>query len=575
MNLAMMFRHNDPPRFGLGGLGYRPVNFRDMVGGTSMPAKGNFKIKGGMVGGAPKARIRKLGVMNESGIEVMTPIEELENIRRILPMQEPIPENQRLLTFNTTALPSFIDHIADSVDIELVPTERLQIIQNINTDNPAVRGKYKLSRNDILESISDNREAHIITNIINTEGLSDKPIEQYQDVCRNVIDFIKDGIIEELSSTDNINFSPEEIDTIDLHISAGSSIGNRMQIRKLIGIIRRAKEQHIRKQKEQKITDERNRNRRNAQIASIKPRSPSPVRSISPSLTRKKKRVIKIAPVQAAPIQAAPVQATPPDESTYDHIPSPEQLKAFPRGLEWENRVNGDYGKMWVYKNDVDKYKKLPDTSLTNSDTLTIYDMNIKQVNLSDGKGGYKYLNDTVVIDILGNCTAIELKDYHESFELTKNEGFGIHFAKSKLIGNKSFIPYFTKVNGEWKLYGIWYTGRYYSSTQKNVIERTNGWISPHKNLDYYAFIRMKDAGQYNAYSYNITNDLDSWNPIESKRKGENNETLYIIKSTNVPDEFYEADGIATLDICGNATVKDDVGEFYIPTDKMHIIKYD
>lgn len=52
MNLAMMFRHNDPPRFGLGGLGYRPVDFRGMIGGTSMPAKGNFKIKGGMVGGS-------------------------------------------------------------------------------------------------------------------------------------------------------------------------------------------------------------------------------------------------------------------------------------------------------------------------------------------------------------------------------------------------------------------------------------------------------------------------------------------------------------------------------------------
>jgi len=354
-----------------------------------------------------------------------------------------------------------------------------------------------------------------------------------------------------------------------------------MEIRKLVGIIRRAKEQHIRKQKEQKIIDERNRNIRNAHIASIsptvKPRSPSPTRSPSPPLVRKKKSTIKIIKPHSAVATAAPapVQVVPPDESTYNHVPSPEQLKAFPRGLEWENRVNSDYGKMWVYKNDVDKYKKLPDTSLTNSDTLTIYDMNIKQVNLSDGKGGYKYLNETVVIDILGNCTAIELKDYHESFELTKNEGFGIHFAKSKLIGNKSFIPYFTKVNGEWKLYSIWYTGKYYSSTQKNVVERVYGWISPHKNLDYYAFIRMKDAGQYNAYSYNITNDLDSWNPIESKRKGENNETLYIIQSTNVPDEFYEADGIATLDICGNPTVKDDEGEFYIPTDKMHIIKYD
>jgi hypothetical protein len=49
MNLAMMFRHNVPPRLN-NGLGYRPDNFRGMIGGTSMMAKGNFKIKGGIIG---------------------------------------------------------------------------------------------------------------------------------------------------------------------------------------------------------------------------------------------------------------------------------------------------------------------------------------------------------------------------------------------------------------------------------------------------------------------------------------------------------------------------------------------
>jgi len=385
-----------------------------------------------------------------------------------------------------------------------------------------------------------------------------------------------------------------------------------MQIRKLIGIIRRAKEQHIRKQKEQKIIDERNRNRRNAQIASIsptvKPRSSSPTRSISPPLTRKKKGVIKIAPVQAAPVQAAPVQAapvqgrvlqvipktkrrgqinivdSPPVKQTYNQIPTEAEIKAFSTGLEWEHRVNGDYGKMWIYKDDIDKYKKLQDTSLTNSDTLTIYDMDKKQVYIVNGKGGYKYLNETVVIDILGNKSALELKDYFLDFETEKRKGFGIHFAKSKLVGNKSFMPYFIKIGGKWKLYDIWYKGKYYTPNPNpkitkgiNIVEQ-GGWISPNRNLDYYALIRMYKNGEYNAYSYHITEDLDSWNPEVSPMKGENGETLYYINFEKVPDEFYFVDGKdEQLSIIGVPEIKTngDNEEYYIPTDKLHIIKYD
>jgi hypothetical protein len=42
-NLALMFKHNKPARYGLGGLGYRPIDFRGMIGGSG--------IKGGMLRG--------------------------------------------------------------------------------------------------------------------------------------------------------------------------------------------------------------------------------------------------------------------------------------------------------------------------------------------------------------------------------------------------------------------------------------------------------------------------------------------------------------------------------------------
>ena len=57
--MYLSFRHNNIPRFGLGGLGYRPVDFRGMIGGTSMMAKAYTKIKGGMLGGSGRGEQMK------------------------------------------------------------------------------------------------------------------------------------------------------------------------------------------------------------------------------------------------------------------------------------------------------------------------------------------------------------------------------------------------------------------------------------------------------------------------------------------------------------------------------------
>jgi len=423
--------------------------------------------------------------------------------------------------------------------------------------------------------------------------LTNKPIKRYQDVNRNVIDFIKDEMIDELSRTENINFSPEELDTINLHIRANFT-GTHMEIRKLVSIIRRAKEKYIREQKEQKIIDERNRNIRNAHIASIsptvKPRSPSPtVKPRSPSPTVKPRSPSPApVPVQGRVLEVIPrtkrrgqinIIDTPPDKQTYNNVPTEAEKNSYDTGLEWEHRVNNDYGNMWVYKNDVDKYKKLPDTSLTNSDELTIYDMDTKLTNLKNKRGGFKRLNETVVIDILGNKTALELKDYDMDYNEMKSRKHGVLFTKSKLIGNQSFTPYFIIINGKWKLYDIWYDGNYKSNENKLVNDSINaGWISPHKNLDYYAFIRMKNNGAYDAYSYNITEDLDNWKPIKSKKKGLNGEILYIIDWENIPSEFYFKDGIdEEEENFGIPTNRNKaIGSFYyIPIDKLHIIKYD
>jgi hypothetical protein len=47
-NLALMFKHNKPPRYGLGGLGYRPMDFRGMIGGNG------FRMRGGVGGESNK-----------------------------------------------------------------------------------------------------------------------------------------------------------------------------------------------------------------------------------------------------------------------------------------------------------------------------------------------------------------------------------------------------------------------------------------------------------------------------------------------------------------------------------------
>lgn len=251
-----------------------------------MPAKGNFKIRGGMVGGSGrgKPRIKEDGVVDETGVEVMTPAEELKNIRRIIPMPEPIPVDQRPLTFNTSELPSFIDRIADEKDITLEADDRIQIIQTINQNSPAVNGRYTMSRQELKNSVDDANEAHILTDSINEQRITEKPIKRYQTLLTKEIKIIKDNIINEISEKEDIDLTAEEKESINRNIrvhSLGRTIA--IDVYKLITIIRNV----IR---HKQIME------RNKKISAIKPnplpkamleptaRTSSPSRSVSPVL---------------------------------------------------------------------------------------------------------------------------------------------------------------------------------------------------------------------------------------------------------------------------------------------------
>jgi len=111
-------------------------------------------------------------------------------------------------------------------------------------------------------------------------------------------------------------------------------------------------------------------------------------------------------------------------------------------------------------------------------------------------------------IDLHNKDTALEIK-YNIDLDHIEIQG-------AKLYGNEYRLPYYTKVNDEWKLYNIW----------MNEFNHGRGGWEYSKSNKKFNILGFINSGQY---LYNFTNNFNDFPCIESEKKGKKGETLYTI----------------------------------------------
>jgi hypothetical protein len=265
-------------------------------------------------------------------------------------------------------------------------------------------------------------------------------------------------------------------------------------------------------------------------------------------------------------------------------------------GQEFEDLVSREIGKYQIMSKG---YLLEYEDTLINTSSLSPYcDIEARNATGSD----YKHfkLSDYYVMDLVGDQVAIECKDNYLYFETMQPYSF----PQGKVQGNPSFKPYFKRNDdGEWKLYGIWYTGCYINRQNKNIKDEPQVWAQRDLMVDYFLFLRC--FGQRNAvkatittpaiparlpnyriYSYDITADFDTVDGLYEMReditKGVGIYECIVTERAKANEEYPIHPGIGST-IAELRKYNDELSEFrmlmsdhdyYIPKEKFNLVRY-